>query len=350
MVPERLRHARHRPSPSPLATARRRPRAWLAGLGLCLAWAMVWPAAAQALDHVKVRLMWVHQAQFAGFYMAQDQGLYRRAGLEVELLPANPHGQGPLEDLDQGGCDFAVGWLAEALIKQAQGLPLVHLAQLVQRPASLLVAFKDSGIRDLQDLAGRRVSLWQGHAAAAPRTMFRSLGIQVNEIRQGSSMTPFLTRAVDAASAMLYNEAHVLYQAGIDDHELKVFDLAKLGFAFPEDGLYTLQATWQKHPGLCRRFVKATLDGWRLALKEPDLALATVMKRVDESRLASNHAHQKWMLKIMGQIITARVGQKNMGELDPEALRHACELLARYGLLPRATPAEDFCVPAWREP
>jgi NitT/TauT family transport system substrate-binding protein len=243
-----------------------------------------------------------------------------------------------------------MGWLAEALIKRTQGLPLVHLAQLVQRPASLLVTFKDSGIHDLRGLAGRRVGLWQGHAAAAPRTTFKSLGVQVNEIRQGSSMSPFLSRAVDAASAMLYNEIHVLYQAGIDRDQLRVFDLAQLGFNFPEDGIYTRDVTWREHPDLCRRFIKATLDGWRLALQEPQVALATVMKRVDESRLASNQAHQKWMLEVMGQIITDRVGPAGLGELDPEALRLLGEILARHGFLPRATPPDDFCAPAWREP
>jgi NitT/TauT family transport system substrate-binding protein len=317
-------------------------------VAVVLAGVLAWPGAAQALDKVKVRLMWLHQAQFAGFYLAQDQGLYQQAGLEVEILPANPHGQGPLEDLGQGGCDFAMGWLAEALIKQGQGLPLVHLAQLVQRPASLVVTFKDQGIEDLRGLAGHRVGLWQGHAAASPRAAFKSLGVQVNEIRQGSSMAPFLNHAVDAASAMLYNEIHVLYQAGIDREELNIFDLDQLGLGFPEDGLYAQEATWQEHPDLCRRFVKATLDGWRLALKEPQLALATVMKRVDESRLASNQAHQKWMLEVMGQIITARVGLEGMGELDPQALKRTGEVLARYGFLPRATPAGTFCVPAWR--
>jgi NitT/TauT family transport system substrate-binding protein len=322
----------------------------LAGLGLLLAFLLHGPAGAQALDKVKVRLMWTHQAQFAGFYLAQDRGLYQRAGLEVDILPANPHGQGPLEDLGQGECDFAMGWLAEALIKKAHGLPLVHLAQVVQRPASLLVTFQDSGLSDPHSLAGQRVGLWQGHAAAAPRVMFRSLGIGVNEIRQGSSISPFLSRAVDAASAMLYNEIHMLYQAGIDQEELNIFDLEQLGFGFPEDGIYARESTWQKNPGLCRRFVQATLDGWRLAFKQPEAALESTMKRVDESRLASNQAHQRWMLKIMAQIITARVGLEKMGELDPQGLERAGEMLFKNGFLPRATPAGTFCVPAWQAP
>lgn len=328
--------------------ARHRP--WLPLLGLLLAWGLCCPPGATALDKVKVRLMWVHQAQFAGFYLAQDQGLYQRAGLEVELMPANPHGHGPLEELGQGECDFAMGWLAEALIKRAHGLPLVHLAQLVQRPASLIVTFQDSGLSDPSSLAGQRVGLWQGHAAAAPRAMFRGLGIGVNEIRQGSSMAPFLSRAVDAASAMLYNEIHVLYQAGIDQEELNIFDLDKLGFAFPEDGIYARESTWQENPDLCRRFIQATLEGWRLAFKEPETALAATMKRVDESRLASNQAHQRWMLKVMSQIITERVGLEKMGELDPRGLELAGQLLFKHGFLPRAIPNGTFSVPAWQKP
>lgn len=60
-------------------------------IGVCAlpGWAIADPAASDegaGLRKVRVQLKWLHQFQFAGFYAAIDQGYFRRAGLEVELL------------------------------------------------------------------------------------------------------------------------------------------------------------------------------------------------------------------------------------------------------------------------
>lgn len=328
-----------------------RPRAGWAGPAACLALAallLLCPGPAQALDKVRVRLQWVDQAQFAGFYLAQDRGLYRQAGLEVELLPANPLGQPPLEELAQGGCDFATAWLSQALIQCSQGARVVNLAQLSQRSAMALVVWADSGITNPAQLAGRRVSLWQSHFAAPCRALCKRLGIEVREVNQNASLAAFMNHAVDACSAMLYNEVHVLYQAGVDPDEVRVFELASQGVDLPEDGIYAAQETWERRPELCRRFVAATLAGWRLALEEPGPALDAVMRRVDALRLASNRAHQAWMLKIVGQNLTHRVGLEGLGRQDLGAIAQAEAMLREQGLLAAPVEPGQLAVPAWQ--
>ncbi len=46
--------------------------------------------AAQAADEVKLQLKWVTQAQFAGYYVALDNGFYAEEGLDVEIKPGGP--------------------------------------------------------------------------------------------------------------------------------------------------------------------------------------------------------------------------------------------------------------------
>jgi ABC-type glycerol-3-phosphate transport system substrate-binding protein len=47
-------------------------------------------AAAQAADKVTIQLKWVTQAQFAGYYVAQDKGFYEAEGLDVTIKPGGP--------------------------------------------------------------------------------------------------------------------------------------------------------------------------------------------------------------------------------------------------------------------
>lgn len=317
-------------------------RRWAAA-GLLLIGLLAAAAPVRALDRVSLGLVWVHQAQFAGTYVAQDQGLYRQYGLEVRVLAGGPHIDS-LRELAQGRCQFVVAPLAAAMVRRAKGLELVHLAQVVRRSAHLLVARAASGITSLADLDGRRVSLWGGISSLAALALFKRQGLKVRAIPQGTTMDLLLSRAVDAASAMRYNEYHQLYQAGLDFRDLVVFDLAKLGLNFPEDGIYTMESTWRQSPDLCRRLVAATMAGWQRAFENPQAALDSVMRRVRQARLATNRSHQRWMLGVMRRIVMEPRDQAgSMGRLDPRAFALVGRVLQEHGFI-KSPPAMEAMV------
>ncbi len=323
-------------------------RRWVAA-GLLLIGLLATAAPVQALDRVSLGLVWTHQSQFAGIYVAQDQGLYRQYGLEVRVRTGGPH-KDSLRELAQGHCQFVMSSLAAAMVRRAKGLELVHLAQVVQRSANLLVARASTGITSLADLEGRRVSLWGGISSLAAQALFRHQGIKVRTIPQGTTITLLLTGAVDVASAMRYNEYHQLYQAGVDYDELVVFDMAKLGINLPEDGIYTMEGTWRRSPDICRRLVAATLAGWRRAFADPQAALDSVMRRVHRDRLATNRSHQRWMLEEMRRIIMVPRDQPGrMGRLDPRTFALVGRVLQAHGFI-KSTPAmQDMVVNAHRK-
>lgn len=299
---------------------------------------------AWALDKVSLQLHWVHQAQFAGFYMAQDAGLYRKAGLEVEIIPGGP-GIDSLDSLRDGKCDFTTAWLIGAVECRSKGAPFVLLAQLIQRSAMLLITFEDRDIDSIKEMDGQRVGMWGGHFNILPRALFNREDVKIRRIPQNVSMAPLLEQAVDVASAMYYNEYHQLYQAGVDYDELKVFEFANLGLNFPEDGIYTLQKFRQSKPDVCRRFVQASLDGWRLTFKEPKRALQLVMQRVGAANLASNTAHQRWMLRAMQELISYRVGQQDLGDLSSADFNLVNKVLTDQGLIPAPVEMDAFYLP-----
>ncbi|MDG2066224.1 MAG: ABC transporter substrate-binding protein, partial [SAR324 cluster bacterium] len=59
---------------------------------------------AQAADKVTIQLKWVTQAQFAGYYVAQDKGYYQAAGLDVTIKPGGPD-IAPPQVIAGGGAD-----------------------------------------------------------------------------------------------------------------------------------------------------------------------------------------------------------------------------------------------------
>jgi NitT/TauT family transport system substrate-binding protein len=83
-------------------------------IATALAGAMALAAAqAAAADKVTLQLKWVTQAQFAGYYVAQDQGFYADEGLDVEIKPGGPD-IAPAQVLAGGGADVVLDWMPSA--------------------------------------------------------------------------------------------------------------------------------------------------------------------------------------------------------------------------------------------
>jgi NitT/TauT family transport system substrate-binding protein len=87
------------------------------------------PNAAQEKIKVRMQLKWVPQAQFMGFYVAAEKGYYADEGLDVELLPGGPDIIADAQ-VSSGAAEFGMASFNSLISYQAQGYPLVSLAQL----------------------------------------------------------------------------------------------------------------------------------------------------------------------------------------------------------------------------
>ncbi|MCE1225167.1 MAG: ABC transporter substrate-binding protein [Geobacteraceae bacterium] len=288
--------------------------------------------AASPLKKATLMPLWSPQAQFAGYYVALEKGIYVRHGIDLKILPAGP-GYSPEQTLKNGGADFAILWLTTALRQRADGTQLVNLAQLVQRSSLLLISKKNSGIRSVADLNSRKVGLWAGDLSLPPRIMFARQGIKVRELPQSYTVNLFLRGGIEVTSAMWYNEYHTILSSGVDADELSVISLHEQGIQFPEDGIYTLEKTLKKDPALAKAFVAASLEGWRYAFDHPDQALEIVIKQMRAAQLPANRAHQKWMLDRMRDLIMPTTAKGEQGLLNQQEYEAVGQAMRSYGLL-----------------
>ena len=286
---------------------------------------------------------WIPQAQFAGYYVASERGLYRQHGLDVVILDGGP--RKPVgKVLSSGEATFASHFLTTALKLRDEGVPVVHLAQITQRSALMLVAHKSHGIQSVQDLNGKKVSLWPDFAVQ-PNALFRKYDLRVRTITQGPTINLFMRGGVDAVSAMWYNEYHLFLNSGLEEADVTLFFFDQHGLNFPEDCIVSLSGTWHAQPDLCRRFVQATLEGWEYALRHRDEALRVVMKRTEAARTGTNLSHQRWMLDRMCELIQPIPPAMAIGELSREAYERVASDLKAGGQLKSAPSFEDFHAP-----
>ena len=312
-------------------------------LTLTILWALLGSnlmAGDSPLTHVAFVPQWLPQAQFAGYMMAFEKGFYRDVGLDVDILrggPANP----PLEALKSDLATFCTSWVSTAVQQRAAGLKLVNLGQIVQRSAMMLIGKKSSGINTLNNLDGRRIGLWQGDFRIQPLALFKMRHLNVIEIPMYSTVNLFLKGAVDAISAMWYNEYHTILNSGFDPNELTIFFFSDYRLNFPEDGIYCLEKTFNDIPKVCESFVQASLKGWIYALDHQSETLDVVMKHADAAHTGTNRAHQMWMLARMKDLIFPNGDRSSLGKLDQKQYELVAKTLQSLGIIGSSPSFQD---------
>lgn len=274
---------------------------------------------AQAADELTLQLKWVTQAQFAGYYVAQDKGFYEEADLDVTIKPGGPD-IAPTQVIAGGGADVVVEWMPAALAARERGLPLVNIAQPFERSGMMLTCLAESGVTGPEDFPGRTLGVWFFGNEYPFLSWMSQLDIPteggddgVTVLKQGFNVDPLLQKQADCISTMTYNEYWQVIDAGITPEQLVLFNYSDLGVATLEDGLYVLESTLEE-PGMTdalTRFVAASMKGWDYAAANPEEAAEIILE--NDATGAQTMDHQVRMMEEVGKLLS------ETGALDPAA-------------------------------
>lgn len=288
---------------------------------------------AQAADDVTLQLKWVTQAQFAGYYVALENGFYEEEDLNVTIKPGGPD-IAPPQVLAGGGADVLIEWMPAALAAREKGLPLVNIAQPFKSSGMMLTCWKDSGIAAPADFAGKTLGVWFFGNEFPFMSWMSQLGIEtdgaddngVAVLKQGFSVDPLIQRQADCISTMTYNEYWQVIDAGVTADELVTFKYEDQGVSTLEDGLYVLEDRLADpaFKDAMVRFVRASMKGWKWAEANPEDA-ALIVLDYDETG-AQTEGHQ---VRMMGEIAKLTAGSN--GTLNPADYQRTVDTLLAGG-------------------
>lgn len=292
---------------------------------------MLGASVAQAeLAKASVRLKWLAQAQFAGFYVGVAKGYYKDAGIDLTINPGGPNIS--VENLVASGADtFGLGGGEESLLSSRdKGLPIVGLAMLHQHTPYGFVVKTDSPIKTFKDVRGKKVSVFFTGGQYVLYAMIAASGIPLDEVTvtpQQVSMTPFLKGDVDMAAATFYNELLTLKDQNV---AYRMFTAEELGISVPRDALITSEKVIVEQPQLVQGFVTATMKGWKAALQNRVEAIDILMQAVP----GLERPHQVGMLDEIAKLMLAgKAADEGIGVIDAPTLANVNKLLAEYKVL-----------------
>ncbi|HEV7417789.1 ABC transporter substrate-binding protein [Tianweitania sediminis] len=304
-------------------------------MGLLLGGAMALAAGqAWAADPVTLQLKWVTQAQFAGYYVAEEKGFYDEENLDVTIKPGGPD-IAPEQVIAGGGADVVVTWMAAALSARDKGVPLVNIAQPFAKSGLQMVCPKDGPVQTEADFKGKTLGVWFFGNEYPFYAWMNKLGLSteggpegVTVLKQSFDVQPLVQKQADCISVMTYNEYWQAIDAGFKPEDLVVFNYTELGNAMLEDGLYVMEDKLQDpaFKDKMARFVRASLKGWEYAKENPEEAAEIV---VDNGGQDENH--QK---RMMGEV--AKLLGDGTGKLDQQAYEQTAKMVVDQKIVSKA--------------
>ncbi|MCK4737583.1 MAG: ABC transporter substrate-binding protein [Sulfurimonas sp.] len=227
---------------------------------------------------VVLQLNWLHQYQFAGYYIAKEFGFYKDVGIDIDINEFNSSTD-LSTILEKKEADFAVG-RSSLLVEKANGKDVVALGAIFQESPLMLMTRDDGSVNSLKDLMGKRVMLTDdAKGTASIMAMLSSSGISVNHIQAIShsfDLNDLINGKVDAMACYISNEPIRMKEYCEGDGKeyckghgkgYKIFHPKDYGFHFYSDILFTSSIFIQNNPKLTKDFYKATIKGWEYAFE-----------------------------------------------------------------------------------
>ncbi len=273
------------------------------------------------LDKITVQLNWYHQAQFAGFYVAEQQGYYAAEGLKVTLLPGQGPGADVITMVIDGKADFGVNFGA--------GL-VTAIAAIYRRYPLAFITLADSGIIRPHDFPGHTIrTLFPGGSTIAFRAMMARLGLDPDSTRQidvGFDMSPFFAGELDIWPGYITNEVLTARKQG---YQVNVILPDHYGVHTYGDTLFTTDQLIEDNPNLVLRFLRATLRGWRWAIENSEKAGPLALKY----NPTLDVAHQVAMMEASVPLI--HTGEDQIGWMRHEIWQGTHDMLLKQNILDR---------------
>ena len=281
---------------------------------------------------------WTAQAQFAGYYVAEEMGFYKDAGLDVEIVHPSV-AQPAITRVLNGECQATTLQLCQAMDVIDSGTPIVNILQTSMNNGMVIASSR--GVDPLTQ-KGARVGIWSVGFGQVAICMSVKEQLDYEWIRFASNVNLFVAGALDATLAMSYNEFYQLLQAGMQIPEESVYRFCDHGYNVQEDGLYMTRAYYDKHKDEAKRFAEASRRGWEWAAEHPEETLDIVMKYVEEAQIATNRTMQRLMLKEILRLQVDRESGEREFRLRPDMVKLASNLMVENFMLGREITYEEL--------
>ena len=308
---------------------------WFVFIGIILGVSVMTGCQAQEpVDQVTLQLKWVHQAQFAGYYVALEKGFYAEENIDLEILPGGP-GVDYFQVLEDGLAEFAVVRPEGIFFERVAGNEIKAFATIYQVNPFLMVSLEESGITTPRDFPGKTIAL----AGTDSDSQFSAMLINAGVDPQSMTVVPFtfdyepfFNGVVDVMPSFAAGSLLALEREG---YEMNYIWPTDYGVHWYSDTLAAGDSLLASDPDLVTRFLRATLKGHQYIYNNLDEVVEICLNYAD----VKDREVQMGMLEASLPLLVS--GGNQLGEMEPAVWEEIQSDLIEFGYLDELIPLEE---------
>ncbi len=241
-------------------------------------------AGTASAQELTLMLDWFPNIDHLPIYVAQEKGLFKEKGLEVEIISPSETADG-LKLAASGNVDMAVSYEPQTIIAASAGLDVKVIGRLVEHPLTTLLFLKNKGIKSPKDLEGKKIGYTVPGLMDVMLKAFMSInGVKDYEaINVGFTIVPALVAGnVDAVMGPFktYETVTMAHQ----NIEADYFELEKWGIPDYEELIFVCGAKTLAQKGeSLKAFIQAVEAATAYMRENPEDALKTYLAALPEA-------------------------------------------------------------------
>lgn len=289
-----------------------------------------------SLEKLSVILDWFPNPDHAPLIVAKQQGFFKEQGLDVDLIgPADP--SDPPKLVASGKADIGITYEPEFMEQVDQGLPLIRIGTLIDKPLNCLVALKGSGIHSLANLKGKRIGAsTSGLSSIMLKVLLAKEGLKTEDVElvnvHYNLTQALLSGKVDVATGMMRN--YEVPELESTNHKVVTF--------FPEEHgipnyseLIFISNTANVHDKRFPKFLAAITKAVAYIDQHPKQTWAAFTKQYPEANNAINH--DAWFA-------TMPYFAENPIDFNPEEWQRFALFMQQNQLIKKIQPVSRYAI------
>ncbi len=302
-----------------------------------------------AADKVKLRLNWMYYGSHAGFALGFVDGTYAKHGIDLDIRSGNGSSSAHRLVANKDS-HFSYGSCGAMTDLVSKGAPLKSIGVIDAMGTEAVLVRPDAGVKTIKDLKGKKILTT---ANAGVNTFFpivlKNAGLKESDVN--------ITVVPDGALVSSYLQASggsVGILGGLDDKpaEIKANGGAQpVAFPYSDFGVnqvgYCIGAhndTIKNNADVAKRFMKATIESYAKAEKNPDAAVDAIADIVGGSMAEdAGKAQSREVLDVtLGILYSGANKKKVLGLNVPSDWDSMVKLMKEYNDLDKNAKASDF--------
>ncbi|MFK8082694.1 MAG: ABC transporter substrate-binding protein [Granulosicoccus sp.] len=304
------------------------------------------PAIGQGNTKLKMILNWRYQGPQSWFFLAEDNGYFAKAGIDMTMDQGNGSGAA-VGQVAGGAYDVGFGDV-NALIRLAGTKPEeapVCVYQMYNKPPFTVAVLSDSDIMTAKDLEGRKLGGAANDGALKLFPAFANIAgldtsaIEILNFKSNLREQMLKSEQVEGVFGYVNTIRFSAKLSGMNpDEDIRFISFGDYGMDLYSNGLIVPKALTTTSPDLVEGMVWAINQGVADTLSDPDAAVEAVARR--EPLINKEVERERLIATLQDEMNHPELAETGLGNVDPDRFKKAIDLVVSASELPR-TPAMD---------